>query len=100
MYKCFITSQSNHIERLWLAVLSVSSTGKVMSSTGKVMSLFGKGFETDIRVFPPCGHLAFHPQAGRFLPSLYFLPSYHSVEYSSGNTHISSSIDCVVCVSD
>ena len=45
IYRRFITSQSNHIQRLWLAVLSVSSTGKVMS-------LSDKGFETNIRVFP------------------------------------------------
>ena len=33
------------------------------------MSLFGKGFKTKVHASPPCGHLAFHPQADRFLPS-------------------------------
>ena len=93
MYRCFITSQSNYVEHLWLAVLS-------MSSTGKVMSLSGKGFEINMS-FPAMWALGI-PSPSRPLPSfsLYFLPPFHSVEYSSRNTHISSSIDYVVRVSD
>ena len=65
------------------------------------MSLFGEGFETNnFKSFPAMWALGIPPPS-RPLPSLslYFLPSYYSVAYSSGNTHISS-IDYVVCVSD
>ena len=44
-----------------------------VSSTQKVISLFGKGFETNVRVFLPCGRLAFYPQAGHIYQFFYWL---------------------------
>ena len=71
----FRASKSNYVKRLCLVVLLVET----------VMSLFGKGFKTNVRVSLLWGHLAFHPQADRFLPSLYILPWHYLVEYSSNN---------------
>ena len=66
MYKSLRASKGNYVKRLCLVVPLVPRL--------TVMSLFGKGFKTKVRVSPPWGHLAFHPQAYRFLPSLYILP--------------------------
>ena len=64
MYKSLRTRKSDYVQRLRLVKLVVP----FVSRPEQLMSLFGKG-----TCFPPAGHLAFHPKADRFLPSLYFL---------------------------
>ena len=94
MYKSLRTGKSHYVQCLCLVV-------PFGVQTRKVMSLFGKGFETNVSVFLPGGHLVFHPQADHCLPSwcvLLTIVSFSRIQYLKHR--VSSSTDYVVHVSN
>ena len=77
MYKSLRTGKSHCVQCLCLVVA-------FGVQTRKVTSLFGKGFETNVSVFLPGGHLVFHPQADHCLQSwcvLLTIVSFSRIQY-------------------